>query len=43
MQNGLEDNDTAKPAVKQVVRIKREAQERDQWIVTASQDEERNL
>ena len=41
--NGLEDDDAAEPAVHQVVRVKRNSQEWDERVISASQEKERDL
>lgn len=42
MSDGLEDNDTANPAVQEVEIVKRNAHEPDHGVVAASQKEKRN-
>lgn len=43
VSDGLEDDDATEPAVKQIVRIKRDTKQGDQWVVAASQQEEGDL
>lgn len=43
VDKGLEDDDAAKPAVDQVVSIKRNAQEGNERVVSSSEKEKRNL
>jgi len=42
VSNGFKNNDTAKPSVNQVHRVKRDAGQLDDWIVAPGQEEKRD-